>query len=173
MSGFGALHRPGAGAPMPMGQPPMAVGQQQPMAPGMPGGGVLPEGSQGGAGLLALGGAMAAGPPAPPAHSAGGGGGLNPGMGMTRAPVQPVAHGAPLGLSMQSGLNVMRKPRRDAKEARSRPYNKARCPHNRDHYSCRDCGGAGICVHKRRKSQVRRARGTPAGAQRVRVCACR
>ena len=43
---------------------------------------------------------------------------------------------------------------RDGKEVRARPYNKQRCPHNRDHYSCRECGGAGICVHKRRKSQV-------------------
>jgi hypothetical protein len=172
MSGFQAVHRPGAGAPMPMGQQPMAVGQQQPMAPGMPGGGVLPEGSQGG--LMSLGGAMAVGPPAPPVHSGGGGGGLNSGMGMPRAPLPPGAHGTPLGLAMPSGgLNVMRKPRREGKEARSRPYNKARCPHNRDHYSCRDCGGAGICVHKRRKSQVRRARGVPAGVRRARVRACR
>ena len=57
------------------------------------------------------------------------------------------------GPSARGSTPVARKVRTD-KEARTRPYNKTRCPHGRDHYSCRDCGGAGICEHKRRKSQV-------------------
>ena len=57
------------------------------------------------------------------------------------------------GPSARGSTPVARKVRTD-KEARTRPYNKTRCPHGRDPYSCRDCGGAGICEHKRRKSQV-------------------
>jgi hypothetical protein len=78
-------------------------------------------------------------------------------MGVPHTPAPPVHMSSPgEGGAARGGLGlVMRKVRGgDGKEARSRPYNKARCPHNRDHYSCRECGGAGICPHKRRKSQV-------------------
>ena len=156
---------------MPMGAP-SAPSQ---MMPGPPGGGVLQEG-QGVAGIVAHGGAivMMQGASvgltslAPPVTNPGGGsgGGLNPGMSISRAPNPPAALGPP-SFAMpgfrppppgEPGLAMRKQRGREGKEARSRPYNKARCPHNRDHYSCRECGGAGICMHKKRKSQVGAAR---------------
>jgi len=136
------------------------------MMPGPAGGGVPQEG-QGVAGIVALGGAMGVMQGAsvgltslaPTATNPGGGsgGGLNPGMGISRAPNPPAALGAS-SFAMPAGLAMRKQRGREGKEARSRPYNKARCPHNRDHYSCRECGGAGICMHKKRKSQVGAAR---------------
>ncbi len=131
---------------------------------GPPGSGVLQEG-QGVAGIVALGGAMGVMQGASvglTSHSQtdknGGGGGLNPGMGISRAPNPSAVLGAS-SFAMPAGLAMRKQRGREGKEARSRPYNKARCPHNRDHYSCRECGGAGICMHKKRKSQVGVARG--------------
>lgn len=63
-----------------------------------------------------------------------------------------LAQRASIGIA---GLAIRKMRAREGKETRARPYSKTRCPHNRDHYSCRECGGAGICVHNRRKSQVR------------------
>jgi len=82
-------------------------------------------------------------------------------MGMPNGPTMGVSSGVgglgvpQRGIVGQSELAMGKvRGQREGKESRSRPYNKMRCPHNRDHYSCRECGGAGICIHKKRKSQV-------------------
>jgi len=64
-----------------------------------------------------------------------------------------------ISVGAESALELSRAKKRTAREVSSSrkqpaamPKERKKCPHGRDQYVCKECGGAGICIHGRKRS---------------------